>query len=177
MTDVRGEHRGEPRVMVFCEPQRKDIELVIAGEHRIEGGQDCPASLPSPALGHRRRCDAQRVWCHATAPALRAASSSRSEYSPWAFLSSERMTSLRSSTLLLAAFAPAPVSSEAVSRPLITRVSTPTLKNEMNFSCASISLRAEVGGLHPPCRAQDAVAIEREQAGEEARPRRFRRRL
>ena len=53
------------------------------------------------------------------------------------------MTSLRSSTLLLAAFAPAPVSSEAVSRPLITRVSTPTLKNEMNFSCASISLRAE----------------------------------
>ena len=52
------------------------------------------------------------------------------------------MTSLRSSTLLLAAFAPAPVSSEAVSRPLITRVKTPTLKNEMNFSWASISLRA-----------------------------------
>ena len=42
----------------------------------------------------------------------------------------------------MAAFAPAPVSSEAVSRPLITRVITPTLKNEMNFSCASISLRA-----------------------------------
>ena len=70
------------------------------------------------------------------------------------------MTSLRSSTLLLAAFAPAPVSSDAVSRPLITRVSTPTLKNEMNFSCASISLRAEVGRLHPPCRAQDTIAIE-----------------
>ena len=52
------------------------------------------------------------------------------------------MTSLRSSTLSLAAFAPAPVSSEAVSRPLITRVKTPTLKNEMNFSWASISLRA-----------------------------------
>ena len=52
------------------------------------------------------------------------------------------MTSLRSSTLVLAALAPAPVSSEAVSRPLITRVKTPTLKNEMNFSCASISLRA-----------------------------------
>ena len=52
------------------------------------------------------------------------------------------MTSLRSSTLLLAALAPAPVSSEAVSRPLMTRVKTPTLKNEMNFSWASISLRA-----------------------------------
>ena len=52
------------------------------------------------------------------------------------------MTSLRSSTLLLAALAPAPVSSEAVSRPLIRRVSTPTLKKEMNFSWASISLRA-----------------------------------
>src|SRR6185312_6903929 len=52
------------------------------------------------------------------------------------------MTSLRSSTLLFAAFAPAPVSSDAVSRPLITRVSTPTLKKEMNFSCASISRRA-----------------------------------
>ena len=43
---------------------------------------------------------------------------------------------------LLAAFAPAPVSSEALSRPLITRWRTPTLKNEMNFSWASISLRA-----------------------------------
>ena len=44
--------------------------------------------------------------------------------------------------MLLAAFAPAPVSSDALSRPLITRWSTPTLKKEMNFSCASISLRA-----------------------------------
>ena len=44
--------------------------------------------------------------------------------------------------MLLAALAPAPVSSEAVSRPLIRRVSTPTLKKEMNFSWASISLRA-----------------------------------
>src|SRR3979490_2703355 len=73
---------------------------------------------------------------------LRAASSKRREYSPWAFLSRPRMTSLRSSTLLFAALAPAPVSSDAVSRPLITRVSTPTLKNEMYFSWASISLRA-----------------------------------
>ena len=51
------------------------------------------------------------------------------------------MTSLRSSTLLFAALAPAPVSREAVSLPLITRLMTPTLKKEMNFSCASISLR------------------------------------
>ena len=43
---------------------------------------------------------------------------------------------------MFAALAPAPVSSDAVSRPLMTRVSTPTLKNEMNFSWASISLRA-----------------------------------
>ena len=49
------------------------------------------------------------------------------------------MTSPKSSTCVLAARAPAPVSSDAVSRPLITRVSTPTLKNEMNFSWASIS--------------------------------------
>src|SRR5271168_5497643 len=52
------------------------------------------------------------------------------------------MTSLKSSTFLFAAFAPAPVSREAVSRPLITRCKTPTLKNEMNFSWESISLRA-----------------------------------
>ena len=87
------------------------------------------------------------------------------------------MTSLRSSTLLFAALAPAPVSSEAVSRPLITRVSTPTLKKEMNFSCASISLRAADVDFTPPCRAQHAVAIERQQAGEEAGPRCLRRRL
>jgi len=52
------------------------------------------------------------------------------------------MTSLRSSTLLLAALAPAPVSSDAASLPLMTRCRTPTLKNDMNFSWASISLRA-----------------------------------
>ncbi len=71
-----------------------------------------------------------------------AATSRRSEYSPCAFLSRARITSLRSSMLLFAAFAPAPVSREAVSRPLITLLRTPTLKKEMNFSWASISLRA-----------------------------------
>jgi hypothetical protein len=35
---------------------------------------------------------------------------------------------------MFATFAPALVSSDAVSRPLITRVRTPTLKKEMNFS-------------------------------------------
>jgi hypothetical protein len=45
---------------------------------------------------------------------------------------------------VFAARAPAPVSSDAVSCPLITRVNTPTLKKEMNFSWASISLRAAV---------------------------------
>ena len=54
------------------------------------------------------------------------------------------MTSPKSSTWVLAARAPAPVSSDAKSRPLMTRVKTPTLKKEMNFSWASISLRAAV---------------------------------
>ena len=26
-------------MVVFCQPQREDIELVVAGEHRIEGGE------------------------------------------------------------------------------------------------------------------------------------------
>ena len=39
MADMRGEHRGETSMMVLCQPQRKDVELVIAGEHGIEGGE------------------------------------------------------------------------------------------------------------------------------------------
>src|SRR6201999_2628289 len=78
--------------------------------------------------------------CHSAA--LRAATSRRREYSPWDFLSSDRMTSLKSSTATFAAFAPAPVSSEAVSLPAITRDRTPTLKKLMNFSCWSISCLA-----------------------------------
>jgi hypothetical protein len=66
----------------------------------------------------------------------------RRKYSPCAFLPSARMTSLRSSTLLFAAFAPAPVSSEAVSRPAHHPRQHPDLEEQMNFSWASISLRA-----------------------------------
>ncbi len=87
------------------------------------------------------------------------------------------MTSLRSSTLLLAAFAPAPVSSEAVSRPLITRVSTPTLKKRDELLLCVDLAAGRGGGLRPPCRAQHAIAVERQQAGEEAGPRCLRRRL
>ncbi len=108
---------------------------------------------------------------------LRAASRSRSENSPWAFLSSERMTSLRSSTLLLAALAPAPVSSEAVSRPLITRVKTPTLKNEMNFSWASISLRAADVDFTRHVEHSTLSQSRVSRAGEEAGPRCLRGRL
>ena len=43
---------------------------------------------------------------------------------------------------MLAALAAAPISSEAESLPLMTRCRTPTLKKDMNFSWASISLRA-----------------------------------
>ena len=87
------------------------------------------------------------------------------------------MTSLKSSTLLFAALAPAPASRDAVSRPLITRVSTPTLKNEMNFSWASISLRAADVDFTRHEEHKHTIAVEREQTGEEARSRCFRCRL
>ena len=37
--DMRSEHRGEASMMVLGEPQWEDIELVIAREHRVEGGE------------------------------------------------------------------------------------------------------------------------------------------
>ena len=96
---------------------------------------------------------------------------------PWAFLSSERMTSLSSSTLLLAAFAPAPVSSEAVSPPAHhTRQYTDFEKRYELL--LRVDLAAGGGSrLHPPCRAQDTIAIEPQQTGEEAGPRSLRCRL
>ncbi len=130
-------------MVILGQPHREYAELVVAREHRVEGRQVPKRFLPSLARGRQQRRDAQRERCPRGCSGLWAASRSLSENSPCAFLSSRRMTSLRSSTLLLAALAPAPDSKEAVSRPLITRVKTPTLKNEMNFSCASISLRAE----------------------------------
>ena len=36
MPDMRREHGGQPRVMILRQPQREDVELVIAGEHRVE---------------------------------------------------------------------------------------------------------------------------------------------
>ena len=39
VSDMRREHRGETSMMVFSQPQRKDVELVIAGEHGVEGGE------------------------------------------------------------------------------------------------------------------------------------------
>jgi hypothetical protein len=54
------------------------------------------------------------------------------------------MTSLRLSTLTFAALAPAVDSMAGVSRAFIMRCTMPTLKNEMNFSCWSISRRMVV---------------------------------
>ena len=73
---------------------------------------------------------------------LFAATSSRIVNSPCAVWSSDRITSLRSSTLISAALAPAPPSRDAVFFPAITRESTPILKKLMNFSCCEISERA-----------------------------------
>ncbi len=39
MADVRREDGGEPRVMIFRQPHREDIELAIAGKHGIERGE------------------------------------------------------------------------------------------------------------------------------------------
>ena len=87
------------------------------------------------------------------------------------------MTSLKSSTLLFAAFAPAPVSSEAVSRPLITRGQDAYFE-ERDELLLRVDLAARRRcGLYAPCRTQDAVAVERRQAGEEAWPRSLGRRL
>ena len=80
------------------------------------------------------------------------------------------MTSLRSSTLMFAAFAPAPVSSEAVSRPLITRVRHADLEKGDELLLRVDLLASRAAGLHPPCRAQHAIAVERQQAGEQAGP-------
>src|ERR1700744_1030307 len=109
----------------------------------------------------KMRCTAGASECNSAA--LRVATSKRREYSPWDFLSSDRMTSLRSSTATLAALAPAPVSSEAVSLPAMTRDRTPTLKKLMNFSCWSISLRAvaEDFGLHVEQRMLSQSSVRR----------------
>ena len=37
MTDVWSEHRGKTCMMVLGQPQRKDVELVVAGEHGVKG--------------------------------------------------------------------------------------------------------------------------------------------
>ena len=39
MADMRREDRGQPRMVVFRKPHREDIELLIAGEHRVERGE------------------------------------------------------------------------------------------------------------------------------------------
>ena len=99
MSDMRSEHGGEPRMMVLCQPQREDIELLIAGEHRIERREVAKRLLHH--LRARIDKDPMHSWdvSRGAVPALRPASSRRRENSPCAFLSSERMTSLRSSTL------------------------------------------------------------------------------
>ena len=39
VSDMRSEHGGQPCVMVLRKPLREDVELLIAGEHRIERRQ------------------------------------------------------------------------------------------------------------------------------------------
>ena len=39
MADVRCEHGGEPRVVILRQPQREDVELLIARKHGIERRQ------------------------------------------------------------------------------------------------------------------------------------------
>ncbi len=36
MPDVRREHGGQTRMVILSQPQREDIELLIAREHRVE---------------------------------------------------------------------------------------------------------------------------------------------
>jgi len=135
-------------MMVFGEATAGTLNLWLQGTWR-RTLTDCQASLPS-----LRSCiDEDPMYCWSgIAELFRAASREQQPQRVFSlsFLSSERMTSLKSSTLLFVAFAPAPVSSETVSRPLITRWRTPTLKKEMNFSWLSISLLAAEGGLHSP---------------------------
>src|ERR1700761_2733806 len=86
--------------------------------------------------------------------------------SPCPTLSRSRMTWLRSSTFAFAAFAPAPVSSEAVSLPLSTRLKTPTLKKLMNLLLIRNLCANFCGRLRPPRRAKNAIAVQRHEAGE-----------
>ena len=37
MSDMRSEHRRETSVMIFGQPHRKDVELVVARKHGVEG--------------------------------------------------------------------------------------------------------------------------------------------
>ena len=37
MSEMGCEHGGEPRMMVLGQPHRKDVELMIPREHRVEG--------------------------------------------------------------------------------------------------------------------------------------------
>ena len=108
---------------------------------------------------------------------LRAASSRRSEYSPWAFLSSAADD--------FAQVIDADVRGLRAGAGFERRGIAPAHHPRQNADFEKrdelllrVDLAASGGrGLHPPCRAQHAIAIEREQAGEEAGPRCFGRRL
>src|SRR6266851_931578 len=53
------EHRGKTSMMIFGQPQREDIELVVAREHRIERGE-----IAKRLLHHLRSCvDEDPVYC------------------------------------------------------------------------------------------------------------------
>ena len=39
MAEIRREDGRQPGMMVFRQPHREDIELPIAGEHRVERGE------------------------------------------------------------------------------------------------------------------------------------------
>ncbi len=128
-------------MVVFSQPQREDIELLIAGEHRIE-----------------RREIAKRLFHHLGAGIDEDPMHSGSDVAKllWAAggeQQAEREFALRLLVeraddfaqvidVVVRGLRACSGFERSVSRPLMTRVSTPTLKNEMNFSCASISLRA-----------------------------------
>jgi len=140
--------------VILRQPHREDVELAIAGKHGIEGREI------AERLFHDLRPRIDEDAMHGgglprNSSTLARGHKKAKRESPCAFLSSERMTSPRSSTCVFAAPRSGPGFKRRRIAPAMTRVSTPTLKNDMNFSWASISPLAAAVDLGPRS-SQDA---------------------
>ena len=101
MSDMRREHRGETSMMVFGQPQREDIEFVIAGEHGIEGGEIAKRLLHHLSPGIDEDPMHGGGQCLVAAPRCGRPRASEVRTRPEPSCRATEMTSLRSSTFVV----------------------------------------------------------------------------